>query len=471
MNPTLLAALAVAAAYLIGAIPFGYLTFYWARGIDIRTVGSGNIGATNVGRQLGFRYFVFVFLLDMGKGFLPVWGFPRLSVAWTGREVASLGVLVALAAILGHNFPVYLRFQGGKGVATSLGAIFALDPVASTATLVGALVVLLVTRYVSLASLMGGLFFLFVYFARTESPWSQDQRAMSVLSIFLVVMLFARHRKNLGRLGAGTEPKVSFRKRKPPASESSPPVEETLDPDEPPAEETEEQDPRESGKIAWVLVVVLAAFGLAAGISLHASRPASTVAGPVTLTEVARVGTGHQRAERVAFAGHGQVLAVTCPRYNRVVIYRVSESESLEQIQDVELTGRPVAVAGSSDCFHVLQAPSGDARHLEPGWWETFDLDGNKLGSRFVTGFYPDDLTLTADGRHALVLTSGRAEGGAHRPAPALEVVALEDGATPRVIGRLTFDEPNDDPERESRFRLRAIVRQCHSSARTRLRP
>src|SRR6185312_10342972 len=137
MTAYLLGALCVVLAYLIGAIPFAYLVVYAAKGVDIRTVGSGNVGATNAGRVLGFRYFVIVFLLDLAKGLLPTLGLPRLVTAATGQTVPGLDVFVAIAAILGHNFPVYLRFKGGKGVATSLGAVSALDALASLAAAVG----------------------------------------------------------------------------------------------------------------------------------------------------------------------------------------------------------------------------------------------------------------------------------------------------------------------------------------------
>ena len=123
------AVLAVLGGYLAGSIPFGYLVAYAKRGIDIRTVGSGNLGATNVGRTLGFRYFLLVLLLDLLKGFLPTLGFPLLLTRLTGSCPVDLPVLLALAAILGHNFPIYLGFRGGKGVATSLGGVLALDPI------------------------------------------------------------------------------------------------------------------------------------------------------------------------------------------------------------------------------------------------------------------------------------------------------------------------------------------------------
>src|SRR4051795_11909888 len=166
----LVAVLAVIVSYLIGAIPFAYLVAYWAKGIDIRTVGSGNVGATNVGRVLGFRFFLLVFALDVLKGLLPTLGIPRAVTMLAGREVPELAVLVALATILGHNFPVYLKFRGGKGVATSLGALLALDAVASAAAAVGFVVFLLITRYVSLSSLLGGLVFAAAHFVRTDQP-------------------------------------------------------------------------------------------------------------------------------------------------------------------------------------------------------------------------------------------------------------------------------------------------------------
>ncbi|MGE5756673.1 MAG: glycerol-3-phosphate 1-O-acyltransferase PlsY [Planctomycetaceae bacterium] len=422
MNAILPAPLAVAAAYLLGAIPFGYLTARWARGIDIRAVGSGNIGATNVGRTLGFRFFLLVLAFDLLKGFLPTYFFPRLVAEATGRSLPALGVLVALATILGHNFPVYLGFQGGKGVATSLGALFALDAIASAAAAVGFLASLVITRYVSLSSLLGGLAFAAAHFARVDHPASRDQRAMSLLTIGLLGLLVVRHRKNLARIAAGTEPRVAPRKGRPP---------------EPP-----------KGRAAWVVPPVLAVVGAAAALALHAARAPELAVGRARLTEVARVATGHQRAGRLAFADRGKLLAVTCPRYNRVLLYRVTEAEGLEVVRNVALRGRPVAVAAARERFYVLQRPIADAHHLEPAYWETFDFRGAPVGSKFRVGFDPDDLVITPDARHALVLLSGRAEGEANRPDPALEVVALDGAGAPRVVGHLTFDRPGDDPDR-----------------------
>jgi acyl-phosphate glycerol 3-phosphate acyltransferase len=428
-----LPALFVLAAYLIGAIPFGYLVAR-ARGIDIRTVGSGNIGATNVGRTLGFRFFVLVFVLDLLKGFLPAVGFPRLAEGMTGHASPALGVLAALAAILGHNFPIYLRFRGGKGVATSLGALLALDPVAALSSAAGFGVSMLLVRMVSVSSLLGGAVFAVVHFARTAHPRDRDQIAMSLLTFGLLALLVVRHRKNLARVWAGTEPKVALRRKK--RNPATP-----------------------TGRITGGLLLAVLAVGLmaAAGLRLtvRAMKPAELRLGTCTLMEVTRVATGHQRAEQLAFADGGRALAVTCPRYNRVVFYRVAPDATLETRADVDLDGRPVAIGAVDDRVYVLERPPGVAKHLEPGYLETFRADGVRVGGKLRVGFYPDDLAITPDGRHALILTSGRSEGGPHRPLAALSVVALERGPGPRpesgtapVVGRVEFVRPGVEPDR-----------------------
>jgi glycerol-3-phosphate acyltransferase PlsY len=419
MNFYILALLSVLLAYLIGAIPFAFLIVYAIKRVDIRTVGSGNVGATNAGRLLGFKYFVLVFALDVAKGLLPTLGFPRLVEAATGRSLPGLDVIIALAAILGHNFPVYLRFRGGKGVATSLGAVSALDWLASLSTLGAFIVFLVVTRYVSMASVLGGLFFLVAHFARVRNPWGSNQVVMSVATILLVGMLIVRHRQNFVRIAAGTEPKVTFRRKRP-------------------------RDGR-----AWVVAVVLLALvGSGTVVAVYSAGPATLDCGAVRLIAEPPVRTGHQRAERVALADAGRMLAVTCPRYNRLVLYRVNRQGPLELAHDVLLEGRPVAVAPGRDRFYVLERPSSDARHLEEGWLEAIDLGGRRLGNRFRVGYDPDDIVLSPDGRTALVVRSGSAEGEANRPNPSLVVVDLSDPGSPRARGGLSFDSTGDDPER-----------------------
>jgi glycerol-3-phosphate acyltransferase PlsY len=419
----LLSATAILAAYLIGSIPFGYWLALWLKGVDVRTHGSGNIGATNVARVIGFWWFWPVFLFDMAKGFLPTWGFPRVVETLTNlHPPGDLPVLLALASILGHNYPVYLKFKGGKGVATSLGAVFALDALASLAAAAGFAAFLMITRYVSLSSLLGGWVFLIVHFQHVASPWSPQQRAMTILTVGLNVLLLVRHRKNMARIWQGTEPKISLRKKR----------------------------EKPSGRInsSWLFTLAaVVAFVVFAG-ALWRKLVARDVleVGRYSFIEVARVGTGHQRAERVAFADSGNVLAVTCPRYERLVLYRVTERNDLELIRDLALDGKPVAVCSSDKWIYALLRPSGDRRHVEPGWWETFDFQGERVGERVTVGFYPDDLALPSDGQHALVLTSGRAEGGTERGEPALTVYEL--GTKPQQVGRVTFDGSVDNPVR-----------------------
>ena len=438
-----LAALAALASYLIGAIPFGYLVTYWVKGIDIRTVGSGNLGATNVGRTLGFRYFVLVFVLDMLKGFLPTLGFPRLVESLTGSRVADLPVLAALAAIVGHTFPIYLKFRGGKGVATSVGAVLALDPISCGVSVAAFAVLLGLTRYVSLASLGGGLAFAAAHFARGGSPLSREHIAMTLFSIAVVALLFVRHRGNLARIRAGTERKVNFRGRGgEPGKEERPKGDETGDQDRP------------SGKVGVFVLIALAVFSLVVFVGVQVYRQATEAievsAGPWALRETDRTNTGQQRVDRVTFALDGTRLAATCPRYERVVVYKVGPGGTLAQVREIELRGRPVAVATVADRFVVLETPSGDQRHVEPGWWETFDPDGNRLGSRHLAGYYPDDLAVTPDGKHLLLLSSGKAEGDPGKPSPALEVVAFDFKAdSARTVGRVAFDG-SDDPCRLS---------------------
>ena len=427
-----LSALAVLAAYLAGSIPFGYVVTFWVKGIDIRTVGSGNLGATNVGRTLGFRYFVLVFLLDMLKGFLPTLGFPWFVSRLTGAAPADLPVLIALAAILGHTFPVYLKFRGGKGVATSVGAALALDPISCAVSVVAFGVLLRLTRYVSLASLLGGLAFVAAHFARGASPLSREHIAMTLFSIAVVVLLFARHRGNLARIWAGTERRVSFRDRGRGPDEKGPP----------------------SGKASVVVPAVLAVISilLVAGIQIYrqATEPIEVNAGSWTLRETDRATTGQQRVDRVAFAAKGSRLAATCPRYDRVVVYGVEPTGKLAQIREIQLEGRPVALATLGDRFVVLETPTGDQRHVEPGWWETFDTDGNRKGGRHLAGYYPDDLAVSPDGKHLLLLSSGQAEGDPTKPMPALEIATIDLKAdSSRLIGRVTFDA-TDDPCRLS---------------------
>jgi acyl-phosphate glycerol 3-phosphate acyltransferase len=422
---------AVAAAYLAGSIPFGYLVARWVRGIDIRTVGSGNLGATNVGRTLGFRYFWLVLLLDLLKGYLPTIGFPWLLNRFFGSCPVDLPVLLALAAILGHTFPIYLGFRGGKGVATSLGGVLALDSISCGFGALSFAIFIGISRYVSLSALLAGVVFVAAHFLREPDLLNRNHIAMTLFSIAVLILLFVRHRGNLARIWAGTESRVSFGRRRGPSGNSQ---------------------PQSCGKISVLLLAGLAVFGVlsAAGIWVYrqTQQPLETTAGPWHLREIDRTTTGQQRVDRVVFAQGGNRLAALCPRYDRLVIYDVGSAKALSLSREVELEGRPVALVSSGDRFIVLERPHGDERHVEPGWWEVFDLDGNHAGSRNLAGFYPDDLTVSLDGRHLFVISSGQAEGDPKKPLPALEAIALDLAAgSGRTLRRVEFD-PTDDPAR-----------------------
>jgi acyl-phosphate glycerol 3-phosphate acyltransferase len=434
--PTIAAALAVLAAYLIGSIPFGYVIARAVKGIDIRTVGSGNLGATNVGRVLGRPYFFLVLALDLLKGFLPTLGFPPLVVWLTGGVPVDLPVLVALAAILGHTFPIYLKFRGGKGVATSLGAVLALDPASCAVAVVVFGVVLVLSRYMSLASLIGGAGFAVAHFVIHPDPWSREHIAMSLFSVAVVALLVVRHRSNIGRIIAGTENRVNLgRGRKPDAPPS---------PDAP-------GNPR-PGRIGVLVALGLAALALAivtgTWLFRNAARTIEAEAGPWSLRETDRLVTGQQRVDRVAFAIGGDRLAGICPRYNRLLIYQVDRANALHSVAETQLEGRPVGVVSLGERFVVLQRPAGDAKHLEPGWWEVYDREGQRVGSRHLAGFYPDELAASTDGRRLFVLSSGRSEGDQKKPPAALEVLDVDPGsASAKALGSVTFDA-SDDPER-----------------------
>lgn len=199
---------AVLAAYLIGAIPFGLLVAR-AYGVnDIRHVGSGNIGATNVLRSLGMKAAIWVYLLDIGKGAATVWGASRLGQD-TLRPDLFL-VLVGLATIIGHVFPVYLRFSGGKGVAAAFGVLLVLLPVVTLLAAVVFLTVVLSTRYVSLASIAAGFTF---PVAVTVQRTLLDQSVSVVywgLTLFIGLFVPWTHRRNIKRLLVGTENRFSL---------------------------------------------------------------------------------------------------------------------------------------------------------------------------------------------------------------------------------------------------------------------
>jgi glycerol-3-phosphate acyltransferase PlsY len=196
-------------SYLLGSIPFGYLSGRLA-GIDIRKVGSGNVGATNVVRVLGKRYGYPVFALDFLKGFgavmISMVIAPGRPPSWNSPE--TFGILAAMSSVLGHMYPPWLKFKGGKGVATSAGALLALTPVA---TLVGVaiwIIVFWLTAYVSLASITAAVILPIVILI-VGSHDRNNGKPLVIASVCVAAVVIWRHRSNLSRLMRGTEPRFT----------------------------------------------------------------------------------------------------------------------------------------------------------------------------------------------------------------------------------------------------------------------
>jgi glycerol-3-phosphate acyltransferase PlsY len=198
---------AVAAAYLLGSVPFGLVLVRLIKGVDLRKLGSGNIGATNAMRAAGKPAGVAVFMLDFLKGFAPVlWLAPRLAAS--PERVLSLQIACGGAAVLGHCFPVYLRFRGGKGVSTGCGALVAIDPIVFGIGALAWLATLALTRFTGLASIVMGLTFAAAAWFRTQA----GQRELVWGAALLALLIVVRHRANIARMLAGTEPRAGAKR-------------------------------------------------------------------------------------------------------------------------------------------------------------------------------------------------------------------------------------------------------------------
>jgi glycerol-3-phosphate acyltransferase PlsY len=203
--------LALLCGYLLGSIPTGFLVAK-ARGIDIRRVGSGNIGATNVFRYLGIPAGIFVLLVDALKGWLAVALLSNLICDWLFPDAGQLSrdwfhICAGLAAILGHNFTCWLHFKGGKGIATSAGVLVALVPTPLFLILAVWIVVFALGRYVSLASIAAS-------FTLPFATWITMDRNVRLTAVTggMAVLAIYKHRSNIKRLLKGTESRVGAKK-------------------------------------------------------------------------------------------------------------------------------------------------------------------------------------------------------------------------------------------------------------------
>ncbi|HEY8996964.1 MAG TPA: glycerol-3-phosphate 1-O-acyltransferase PlsY [Edaphobacter sp.] len=196
-------------AYLLGSIPFGYLLVRIFRKQDIRATGSGNIGATNVARSGAKGLGILTLVLDALKGFVAVVLAQHIAAPYGFPQAYDIAVAAALAAVLGHCFPVWLGFRGGKGVATALGVFLALVPLTTVLYLLTVfLVIVLITRYVSLASIVAAA--LFPLFALPHAPAKTPVLIAGYILIPLIVI--AKHHQNIRRLLSGTENRFGSRK-------------------------------------------------------------------------------------------------------------------------------------------------------------------------------------------------------------------------------------------------------------------
>ncbi len=210
MSPMIESVLAIVVAYLVGSLSFAVIVSRLMGLNDPRTYGSGNPGATNVLRSGNKAAAALTLLLDALKGWLPVWWVAHWGADW-GLSDATLAP-VALAAFLGHVFPVFFRFQGGKGVATAAGVLIGVQPWLGIATLATWLIVVFFSRISSLGAICAAVFAPFFYVLGSDVAWpSRPGMAMAIAA--MGAFLLYRHRANISRLMAGTEPRIGQGKR------------------------------------------------------------------------------------------------------------------------------------------------------------------------------------------------------------------------------------------------------------------
>lgn len=195
--------IAIVVSYLLGSVSFSILFARWLRKIDIRQHGSGNAGATNTLRVLGKGPAAAVFLLDIAKGIAAV----ALGQAIAGEQGSWLAVLCGLASIAGHNWPIFFRFKGGKGIATTVGALIYMAPLPVVAAGIVAIVVIVITRYVSLGSMV------FAVLVPIILGLADEIGPVFWGAVILALLAILRHRKNIVKLLNGTENKLGAKKK------------------------------------------------------------------------------------------------------------------------------------------------------------------------------------------------------------------------------------------------------------------
>ncbi|OGC81376.1 MAG: acyl-phosphate glycerol 3-phosphate acyltransferase [candidate division Zixibacteria bacterium RBG_16_43_9] len=194
-------------SYLLGSLPFGIIITKLWKGIDIREHGSKNPGATNVYRVVGLIPALMVLILDVGKGLVATLLFSRISIDQPFLNAISLMILAGIAVILGHVFPIFVGFKGGKGVATGLGVLISLAPLETALALLLFLIIVAITRYVSLGSLSSASFILLALIFKKYYFHKPVSLELLVSVLVLTIFIFYTHRSNIKRLLNGTENK------------------------------------------------------------------------------------------------------------------------------------------------------------------------------------------------------------------------------------------------------------------------
>ncbi len=193
-------------AYLIGSISFAVIWGKKFGGIDVREKGSKNAGSTNVLRTVGKKAAALTLICDILKGVVAVFIAILASKIWQDSDEEVLKYLAGLLVILGHTFPIYFGFRGGKGVATALGVLLVINPQIGGICLIFALIIMIVTRWVSLGSIMAAILFPILTLFLSESFYSK------LISVLIALLVVFNHRSNIKRLKEGTENKISFKK-------------------------------------------------------------------------------------------------------------------------------------------------------------------------------------------------------------------------------------------------------------------
>ena len=202
--------IALVSGYVCGSLPWGLWFGRWFRGVDVRTLGSRNLGATNVYRSLGPKLGVSVLALDIAKGALPTWLVPGSAfVAGFPGGVEWCRLTVGLAAVLGHVFTMFAGWKGGKGVATTVGVLLALSPPAFGVFVLVFVVTVAVTRYISLGSILGSFAFVGTLGVTSPGGWRSPT---FLLGVVLATVVVVRHRDNMARLARGEERRFSLKR-------------------------------------------------------------------------------------------------------------------------------------------------------------------------------------------------------------------------------------------------------------------